>query len=167
MEEEESLTANQMLARRSSAEQEASRLIGQLVFAYSRFVSGLHLCVAWHNDGMDLHRHAAIAEDLVAADMIRRIERQAATRFGEDSKRHTKYKHWAKRAHHIREQRNIIMHSRWSIEAYGRHATAIPTPVFVQPQVEVVYTLGRLADICGDCELLTAELSELRAQYPL
>lgn len=80
MEEEDSLTANQMLARRSSAEQEASRLIGQLVFAYSRFVGGLHLCVAWRNDGMDLHRHAAIAEDLVAADLIRRIERQAATR---------------------------------------------------------------------------------------
>jgi hypothetical protein len=167
MEEIESLTISQMLARRSSAEQEASRLIGQLVFAFSRLVSNLHLCVAWHNDGKNIDRYGEIAGDFAAADLIKSIERQAASRFGEDSKRHKKYKYWAARAHEIREQRNIIMHSRWSIEPYGRHATAVSTPIFVEPQNELVYTLGKLADICADCELLTSDLVHLRTEHPL
>ncbi|WP_443096706.1 hypothetical protein ACTT2I_16625 [Stenotrophomonas sp. PUT21] len=167
MEDIESLTIGQMLARRSSAEQEASRLIGQLVFSFSRLVNNLHLCVAWHNDGKDLDRYGDAAGDLAAADLIKRIERQAASRFGEDSKRHKKYKYWTARAHKIREQRNIIMHSRWSIEPYGRHAVAISTPIFVEPKNELVYTLGTLADICADCEQLTNELAQLRTEHPL
>lgn len=167
MDEAEALTINQMLARRSSAEQEVSRLIGQLVFAFSRLVNNLHLCVAWHNDGKDLDRYGDVAGSFAAAELIKKIEHQAAARFGEDSKRHKKYKLWAVRAHKMREQRNIIMHSRWSIEPYGRHAIAVPSPIFVEPQEELVYSLGKLADICADCELLTSELAELRRAYPL
>jgi len=167
MEEIGSLTINQMLVRRASTEQEASRLIGQLVFAFSRLVTGLHLCVAWHNDGKDVMKYGEIAEDFAAADLIRGIERQAESRFGKESEQHKKYRYWAARAHKIREQRNIIMHSRWSIEAYGRHAIAVSTPVFVEPESPVTYTLGALADICSDCDVLTNDLAQLRQKYPL
>ena len=167
MEEVDSLTVNQMLARRTSAEQEVSRLIGQLVFSFSKLVSNLHLCVAWHDDGKHLDSYGKIAEELVAAELIKRIEGQAAVRFGESSKRHMKYKYWSIRAHQVREQRNIIMHSRWSIEPYGRHAIAITTPFFVEPQRSMIFTTGALADIYSNCESLVHELVTLRNEHPL
>ena len=167
MEDTSSLTAYQMLARRSSAEQEFSRIIGQVVFAFSKLVNNLHLCVAWHNDGKDLDNYGEVAEDLVAAELIRRIERQAAARYGENSEQHRKYKQWAFRAHKVREQRNIIMHARWSIEPYGRHAIAVSTPVFVEPENSIIYTTGALLDVCSDCNFVAEELMQLKHKYRL
>ena len=66
-----------MFARRDAAEKEITGLIGQLVFDYSRFVTALHFCVAWHNQGKDLDTYSSIAEDLDVADLLRRIEKQA------------------------------------------------------------------------------------------
>ncbi len=167
MEDISSLTGYQMLFRLAMAEQEVSKLIGQLVFAYSKLVNNLHVCVAWHNDGRDIDKYGKIAEDLAAAELIKRIERQAETQFGKDSEQHRRYKYWATRAHKVREQRNIIMHARWSIEPYGRHAIATSTPVFVEPPNTIVYTTGALADICSDCDYLAEELMQLKNKYPL
>lgn len=167
MEDVDRLTGCQMLARRASAEQEISRVIGQLIFAFSRLVDSLHLCVAWHNDGTDVASYGETAQDAVAARLIRQIERQAATRFGEGSRPHGRYTTWAVRAHAVRQHRNIVMHARWGMEAYGRHAVATTTPVFVEPQQSVIYTAGRLVDICTDCDELARELSRLRQDHPL
>ncbi|HDS1037893.1 TPA: hypothetical protein QDZ42_001006 [Stenotrophomonas maltophilia] len=167
MEDIESMTARQMLDRRMSAEQEASRLIGQIVFAFSRFVQSLHLCVAWHDEGKRLSYYPEIAGDLMAAKLIRLIVDQARLRFGEGTDRYMKYGAWSERADRVRIERNIIMHSTWSIEAYGRHAIAVSTPVLVEPAEVHIYTMERLAGIITECGAVSSELSRLRHHYPL
>lgn len=166
MEDSDSMTASEMFARRDATENEISGLIGQLVFNYSRFVTGLHLCVAWHNEGKDLDRYPSIAEDLAAADLLRRIEKQALTKLEDKSTGLKKYKSRLRRAHQVRETRNIVMHSRWGIEPYGRHAIAT-SPVFVEPPKEVIFTVDQLRQLCQACEKLSSELNELREEYPL
>jgi len=155
------------MERRHSTEQEVSRLIGQLVFAFSRLVQGLHLCAAWHDEGRHLHAYPSIAEDLGAAKLITRIREQARQRFGEGSEPYLEYRAWSKRADAVREQRNIIMHSTWSIEAYGRHATAISTPVLVEPASTHTYSVQQLLELCEACGTVASELSRLRKRYPL
>lgn len=167
MEELDSIPAYEMFARRDATEKEVASLLGQLVFAYSRFVTGLHLCVAWHNDGKGLDNYGAIAEDLAAANLLKMIEKQAQTKLGKTSVGFKKYKVWLRRAHQLRDIRNKIMHSRWGIEPYGRHAIAVSTPVFVVPVKEHVFTTERLRDVCGTPEKLIIELNQLRKEYPL
>lgn len=165
MEDLSSITASEMLARRHIAESEFADLIGQFVFQYSRFVTGLHLCVAWHNEGRDLDNYGTIAEDLGAAELLKKIEKQARAKLGDQSVGFKKYKTWLVRAHRLREVRNTIMHSRWGIEAYGRHAIAIPTPIFVEPAKEIILTSDQLRDTCRSCEELASELYALRKAH--
>ena len=167
MEDFSTMPAIEMFARRDAAEKEITGLIGQLVFDYSRFVTALHFCVAWHNQGKDLDTYSSIAEDLDVADLLRRIEKQALNKLGGTSLGFTAYKSWLLRAHKIRETRNIIMHSRWGIEAYGRHAIAISTSVLVEPVKEIIFTADQLRQICQTCEKLRSELNGLREKHPL
>ena len=59
------------------------------------------------------------------------------------------------------------MHSRWGIEAYGRHAIAIPTPPFVDPKKERIVSTDELVTVREDCLSLAKELSALRERFPL
>jgi hypothetical protein len=167
MEEICSMSATEMLARRDAAENEVASLIGNLVFSYSRLVTSLHLCVAWHNDGKELDRYKTKAEDLAAADLIKKIEAQSKSKHGDKSDCFKSYESWAIRANAIRELRNIIMHSRWSIEPYGRHAIAISTPILVEPIKELTFTANQLRLACSECDSLNRELNKLRKDCPL
>jgi len=59
------------------------------------------------------------------------------------------------------------VHSRWSIEAYGRHAVAVTTPVFVEPAKEIIFTADQLRRVSQACETLRGELNGLREKHPL
>jgi hypothetical protein len=167
MEDFSSMTVIEICARRDVAKNEISGLIGQFVFNYSRFVTGLHLCVAWHNHGKDIDSYPSIAEDLAVADLLKRISKQASTKFEDRSVGLRKYNGWLRRAHELRETRNIIMHARWGIEPYGRHAIATSTPVFVEPAKEVIFTVDELRRLCHACDKLGEELNILRKEHPL
>ena len=167
MEDIRTMTGTEMFARRDAIETEVATLIGRLVFSYSRLVSSLHYCVAWHNDGADLDAYGKSAEGYSSADLINKIASQAQTRFGTGSVASKKYADWAKRAHAAREFRNVIIHSRWGIEPYGRHAIAVSTPPFVKLQQERIVTSNKLHAACETCNALAAELGELRGKFPL
>jgi hypothetical protein len=167
MEDIRTMTGKEMFARRDATEKEVATLIGQLVFSYSRLVSALHYCVAWHNDGADLDAYGKNAEGYSSAELINKISSQAQTRFGSASPAFKKYAAWAKRAHAARELRNVVMHSRWGIEPYGRHAIAISTPPFVKLQQERIVTSSKLQAACETCAALATELGELRGKFPL
>jgi hypothetical protein len=160
------LTINDMLARRHAMEQKASELIGAFAFRYSRFVTGLHLCVAWHDEGEHLQAHAEIASDLGAADLLRRIDKQVRSKLSAKSSGFRRYRIWLRRSHELRIFRNLIFHSRLGIEAYGRHAIATST-ILVEPVVERDVTLGELESRCRQCETLTTDLYKLREEHPL
>ena len=161
------MTGAEMFARRDATETEVATLIGQLVFSYSRLVSALHYCVAWHNDGANLDAYGKSAEGYSSADLINKIASQAQTHFGSGSLAFKKYASWAKRAHSAREFRNVVMHSRWGIEPYGRHAIAVSTPPFAEPQRERIVTSSKLQAACETCTALATELGELRGKFPL
>lgn len=162
-----SIPAYEMLERRRAGEKEIGDLLGQLVFGYSRFVDALHLCVAWRNGGKDLSNHGALAENLGTFELLRIIEKQACETFGIESPCFKKYKLWVARAHRLREIRNVLMHSRWGIDAYGRHATAVSTPLFVEPPKTHVVTTAQLRKLCDTSSKLISELSALRNEHPL
>lgn len=158
---------NEMFVRRNHTEKLVAGYIGQLVFSYSRLVTSLHLCVAWHNEGKELDSYSSKAEDFAAADLIKKIENQAHVKFIDKPEGLMKYKQWASEAHQLRQERNTIMHSRWGIEAFGRHAIAVTTPVFVEPIKEREFTSKQLRELCNKCEQLNTELNKLRKEYPL
>lgn len=167
MEDFSSMPAYEMFARRNAARDEISGVIGQFVFRYSRFVTGLHLCVAWHNDGSALDGYPAVAGDLAVADLLKRIEKQVLIKFEGESCAAESYASWLNRAHQLRRIRNTIMHSRWNIEAYGRHAVATSTPILVEPGRELIFTAHQLRQHCQDCEELSEELGTLRTTHLL
>lgn len=161
MEDISKMTSSEMFARRDATEVEIATLIGQLVFSYSRLITDLHLCVAWHGHGKELDEYGNKAEDFAAADLIRKIEEQAKLIHGDKTDCFKKYQSWASRAHGIRNLRNTIMHSRWGIEPYGRHAIAVTTPIFVDPVIEITFTADQLRDASIQCESLSRELNQL------
>ena len=167
MEDFSSMTGAEMFARRDATEQAVASVIGQLVFAYAKLNSALHYCVAWHNDGADLDSYGNQAESLSVAELINRIEAQAKYRYGSDSAAYKQYKSWTKKAHATRDLRNLIMHSRWGIETYGRHAIAISTPPFVEPQKERIVSTVELMTARDICINLANDLGALRQQFPL
>jgi hypothetical protein len=166
MDDFSTMTGSEMLARRKAAEEEIAGILGQFIFKYSRFVTALHCCVAWHNDGKDVHGYRELAEDLASAELLKRIEKQATAKLANNLAVHKKYKDWLRLAHQLRETRNLIMHSRWGIEAYGRHAIAA-SPIFVEPVREKTFTTEALKQICDQCERLSEELYKLRDAHPL
>ncbi|HEY5972201.1 MAG TPA: hypothetical protein VIT22_09535 [Pseudoxanthomonas sp.] len=161
-----SLTGNEMFARREAAEKVLSELIGKLVFKYSRLVTGLHLCVAWHDEGKGLGNYGAIADDLAVAELLKRIENQARTKLGNNSREFKKYRVWVRRAHELRVFRNLLMHSRLEIEAYGRHAIATSS-IFVEPVRATNFTIDELEKSCNTCDMLINDLYALRREHPL
>lgn len=167
MEDFGAMPASEMLARREASRNEIKGLIGQLVFDYSRFVAALHLCVGWHRGGKNLDTDPSIAGDLAAAELLKRIEKQVDVVFRSGSAGSKKYKAWLGRARTLRETRNVIMHARWGMEAFGRHAIAITTPVFAESAKEAVFTADELRSLCRSCETLSAELGKLREEHPL
>ncbi|GGZ72346.1 hypothetical protein GCM10008101_28450 [Lysobacter xinjiangensis] len=150
-----------------AAEAEITALLGQFFFAFSDFVTALHLCVAWHDSGKGLDQYTAIAGDLGAADLLKRIERQVSKVYASDKSAQQDYLDWLEKAHELRERRNLFAHSRWHTEAYGRYAIAISTPVFVDPPLEHHFSVEVLRGICASIPLLISELSKLRRKYPL
>lgn len=167
MENTSPVIARDMFELRNAAEIEIAGLIGKFVFQYSKFITGLHLCVAWHDDGKNLEKYGEIAQDLGAADLLKLIEKRLREKYKTHSPEFKKYINWLNRAHKLRELRNTIMHSRWAIEAYGQHAIAIPTPIFVEPIKEIIFTAVQLREASQSCERLTTELYKLREMHQL
>lgn len=161
------IPGHEMFVRRDHTEKLVAGYIGQLVFAYSRLVTSLHLCVAWHNEGKEYDSYSSKAEDIVVAELINKIENQAHVKFQNNSEGLMKYVKWANEANKLRRERNTIMHSRWGIEAFGRHAIAVTTPVLVEPINEIIFTTKQLRELCANCEKLDIELNKLRKDYPL
>lgn len=64
MEDLSSMTASERLAKRDAVRNEVASLIGQLVFNYSQFVTSLHLCMAWRDEGKGLEGYPSVAVDL-------------------------------------------------------------------------------------------------------
>jgi lysophospholipase L1-like esterase len=160
------MTGAEMFARRDAIGAEVAALIGRFVFAYSRLNSALHYCVAWHNDGANLEIYSERAEGLSVAGLIKQIETQAKARYGHNSLAFQRYSAWASRAHAAREFRNLIMHSRWGIEPYGRYAIAVSTPPFVQPISERIISASQLETARATCDSLANELGALRHAFP-
>lgn len=167
MEDVREMTGAEMFAKRDATMAEVATLIGQLVFSYSRLVSALHYCVAWHNSGASLDTYGESAAGFSSADLINKITSQAQARFGGNSPAFKQYAAWAKRAHEARELRNTVMHSRWGVEPYGRHAIAVSTPPFASPQQERIITSSTLQVACETCDALASELGALRGKFPL
>ncbi|GAB6197332.1 hypothetical protein [Lysobacter xanthus] len=167
MEDLDALPAYEMMARRHAAEKEIGDLLGQLVFGYSRFVDAINLCVGWRNNGSDLENVKKASEATGTFQLLQMLDAYAREAFGAKASSYKKYRVWLAKAHRLREQRNLLMHSRWYIEAYGRHATAISTPILVEPVVSHVITPDVLRDLCATCGNLVKELSKLRAEHPL
>lgn len=167
MEDFDKMTATEMMVRRETAQQEIAQLIGQFLFAYSPFVTALHLCVAWFDSGKDLDDHAARAGGLSVADLLKDIEKRALSQYGEGTDARSRYKAWCNRAGALRTVRNDIAHARWEIEAFGRHAIATTTSVLVAPMKQREFTADRLRALCEECSELAEELSGLRTNFPL
>ena len=167
MEDLGSMTLAETFARRDVTEENVASAIGRLVLAYARLSSALHYCVAWHNDGASLDSYGNRAEDFSVAELINRTDAQAKSRYGSRSDVYHKYRTWAGKAHATRELRNLIMHSRWGIESFGRHAIAISTPPFVEPRKEHVISTEELDAARRTCIDLATELGKLREKYPL
>ena len=163
----DTMTAREMMARRAAAEQEIARLIGQVLFAYSRFVSAVHLGVAWldHGGALDAHRERAGA--LSVGHLLQAIRDRVRGRLSDKPEGAARYIRWCDRASVLRAARNDIAHARWGMEAYGRHAIAVTTPVLVDPPEQREFTAAQLRDLCEQCSGLANELSELRRSFPL
>lgn len=167
MEDYENMPTREALARREAMLEQSASLIGKLIFGYSRFVTNLHLCVAWFEFGQHLEHHAEIAEDLGVAKLLKMIEEQARHTLGKSSAGYSEYAKWLRAAHRLRENRNLIVHSRWGVDSFGRHMIAVSTPVFVEPAKEHVYTAEMLSELFNMVDNLIARLNQLRKKYPL
>ena len=163
----DTMTAREMMARRAAAEQEIARLIGLFLFAYSRFVTAVHLAVAWFDHGAALDEHAERAGALSVGHLLKCIRERAQDRIPEKSKGWVSYIQWCDRANALRAARNDIAHARWGIEAYGRYAIAVTTPVLVEPAKQREFTAAQLQALSKECSELVEELSALRKAFPL
>lgn len=160
------LTGFELFARRQAAEAAIAQGIGKLVFQYSRLISALHLCVAWHDEGKGLDSYGDTASDLAAWELLNRIERQARAKLAEEPAALKLYLAWLRRVHAVRTFRNLLMHSRLGIESYGRYAIATST-IFVEPPTTTNITVEDLEAQCDACDKLMSDLSKLRREHPL
>lgn len=167
MEDFDSMPGDEVFARREITEKEVASLLGQTIFAYSRFATELHLCVAWLNEGKNRADYISKAEDLAVAELLKILEKQATVTLEQESLGFKRYTAWLYRAHQLRKIRNTIMHSRWGIDHYGRHAIAVSTPVLVTPTKEHIFTLEKLNNVCHTADELINELNLLRKEHPL
>ena len=163
----DTMPAYEMMARREAAEQETALLIGQFLFAYSRFVTATHLAVAWLGGGAALDAHRERARGYSVSDLLKALRARANAQLASGSDDLSRYTSWCDRADVLRATRNDIAHARWGMEAYGRHAIAVTTPVLVDPPEQREFTAAQLRDLCEECSGLANELSTLRRSFPL
>lgn len=167
MEDPTTLLAHERAERQRVTESQIVALLGEFIFRYSDFVTALHFCVAWHDWGATLDNYGDIADDLGTADLLARIRKQVQLKYGQDKVAFDKYSKWLMKANALRVVRNVIAHSRWKIEPYGRYGVAITTPVFVDPQIEQHFTVERLRELRESIHPLISELNKLRHTYYL
>jgi hypothetical protein len=152
------IPAWRMMEMRADGQREIATAIGEFLFAYSRFVTDLHLCVAWQGRGAE----ARTTKDLGVAALLGAIEDHGRASIAADSTPKEEFERWLGAAHRLRNIRNVLVHSRFGIEAYGRFMELVSTPVRVEPIDSRNFTAGDLRQLCEELPQLSARLAHFR-----
>ena len=160
------LPATEMVALRKAAERDLAELVGRFVFAYSRLETSIHLCVGWFDHGSALGARRK-AERLGTAELLDLISRQVSVKLCSDQAGAEAYGEWVRKAHEMREVRNILVHSRCAVVGSGDYLHAVSTPVLVEPSREHRFTAADIAAAIETCEALSVRLGILRKAHQL
>ena len=153
--------------RRSELENEAAKLLGQMLFAFSRLDMNLGLCLVWVGGGVELERRTEIIASYNINAKLNELDREVDARFPSDSDGYRAYKSWLDRAHKIRLQRNELVHGRWGVDPVINRIVNIQGLPTSGSQKTEEYDLDGLASVNGELGWLEAELSRIRRQWPL
>jgi hypothetical protein len=161
------LTGYQMEERRKRLEEEASRLLGQMLFEFGRLDMQVNLCAVWVDEGNRLDELTARVEGMTFGEKLEFLETTVEASFPKHSKPYNAYTAWLKRTHRARRQRNELAHGRWGIEAKDNlivNVHGLPTSA---NQRSRGYTIVELEGILTELQRLQTELNNLRKQHPL
>lgn len=161
------LTSSEQSARREQLENGAASQLGHMIFEFSRLDMNLGLCLVWVDGGAKLQSLTMSVEDLNLKGKLDELEKHVKAKLPDGSKRRKEYEAWIRRTHAIRQQRNNLVHGRWGVEAHiNKVVNVVGLPTSDEQQV-TRYSIDELVAVNGELKALQAELSRLRAKWPL
>ncbi|MEQ1621199.1 MAG: hypothetical protein ABL919_07305 [Methylococcales bacterium] len=161
------LTLGEMMARKDALENEAAKLLGHMLFEFSRLDMNLGLCLVWVDGGTKLESLTKTVSDQCMSAKLVELSKHVDAKLPTGSNRHKAYQAWLARTNKVRQQRNELVHGRWGIDPYNNtviNVLGLPT---LEAQRSVEYTVDELAAINDELRSLQRELSKLREQWPL
>lgn len=159
-------TAGQLWARHDAIQAEAASLLGQMLFAFSYFDVCLGLCLAWANDGARLEVLSKSLEGQSVKARLETLSKLVATKFQAGSRKRTAWDRWIERAHAAREQRNLMVHGRWCVEA-RRHKIVNVVGLPSGSPRSTEYSIAELRAFNDELNALGQELARLRQHWPV
>lgn len=141
-------------------EDEAARLLGQLLFAFGRLEASLGFFLTWGRDDWpgaldQCHEQCTFAGKL---DLVLQW---AGQRYADDVDAYNKCAAWYMAADSVREVRNRLAHGRWGF-AYGAQVVANVSGLPGSPsQDERRYSLNQLENEVLEVRRVQAEFEEL------
>jgi len=164
---ESDVTAGDLWARREQLEEAAARVLGRMLFEFSRLDMAAGLCAVWVEGGQKLEQLNRTVPEMNFNGRLRFIEATVLARLPAGSKRQKAYLAWLERAHAAREKRNELVHGRWGIEPDVNQLVNVVGLPTSPEQREVRYTVADLEQALGELCWLQTELHRLRMHWPL
>jgi hypothetical protein len=150
-------------------ESESAKILGRLVFEYSRLEMELGLTLAWTDDGRELERLTSEIGDFNLKRRLGRLEAEVKTKYGDvkGAEARKGYADWLGEANRLRTLRNQFFHGRWGISAVRQqvfNVVGLPTS---PAQREVGYSISDLEGVLESVRMLRRQLMKLNKSWPV
>lgn len=160
-------TGKEIMAARESLESGAAKLLGRMLFEFSRLDVSLGLCLVWVENGKNLEKLTKKVEAEGFAARLARLEKQVNKATASESEARAAYLQWISSARHIRLTRNDLVHGRWGVEPIkGQIVNVVGLPTSLN-QRSIEYSLAELEQVLTEIVQVQKTLSTLRSRWPL
>jgi hypothetical protein len=155
-----------VVKERSDLENEAARLLGFMIFEYSRMEMDLGLFLAWADEGRSLDHNSKQVADTTFNERLVRLRKAVLVRHADPPTVISAYENWLDEAHALRELRNSLFHGRWGVETSKQvvvNVVGLPT----HAQTATRYSICDLQAALESMRKARKRLEELRSLWPV
>jgi hypothetical protein len=150
-------------------ESESAKILGHLVFEYSRLEMEVGLVLAWTDEGRELERLTNEVGDFNLKKKLDRLEALVTAKYAvvASTESATPYAAWLAEANRLRALRNQFFHGRWGISPVKQevfNVVGLPTS---PAQREVGYSISDLQAVLESLRALRRQLMSLSKSWPV
>lgn len=154
---------------RQALEEAGAKVLGRMLFEFSRLDMALGLAIVWSNEGAQLDELTTQVDKLQFNDKLERLLKLVKAKYASvaDHEAGAVYSKWVDDVHEVRMVRNELVHGRWGIDHMKNQVVNVHGLPTSPDQKSTGYSINELKAVLEHMVQLQVRLVELRARWPV